>query len=160
MERVCANCALNAIKGGMCPIFNADMSEENGCPFFTTELQLCEVCGNHIFKGAIIAEDDGIYHMTCPQCGTNLNQCATCIQQSQCAFQNDQSCPEPPYVMVQYRQGNAVIQTQQLNPKRIEATCRAGCPCFNEDGLDDGTYCRKQDGCGCNKYKTNWRNIK
>ena len=158
--RSCGDCALKAIKGGMCPVFNADMSEENGCPLFTTELQLCEVCGNHIFRGAIIAEDDGIYHMTCPQCGTNLNQCATCIHQSQCAFQNDQSCPEPPYVMVQQRQGNAIIQTQRLNPKRVQATCARGCPCFNEDGLDDGTYCRKQDGCGCNKYKTNWRNMK
>jgi hypothetical protein len=143
----------------MCPVFNADMSEENGCPLFTTELKLCEVCGSHIFKGAIIAEDDGTYHMTCPQCGTNLNQCATCIQQSQCAFQSDQSCPEPPYVMVQQRQGNAIIQTQRLNPKRIQATCAQGCPCFNEDGLDDNLFCLSAVGCGCKNYKTNWRNM-
>ena len=158
--RSCGDCALKAIKGGMCPVFNADMSEESGCPLFTAELQLCEVCGNHIFKGAIIAEDDGIYHMTCPQCGTNLNQCSTCIQQSQCAFQSDQSCPEPPYIMVQQRQGNAIIQTQRLNPKRIQATCAQGCPCFNEDGLDDNLFCLSAAGCGCKNYKTNWRSMK
>jgi hypothetical protein len=60
--------------------------------------------------------------------------------------------------MREVRQGNMIAQTQVMNPKRVEATCRRGCPCFNEDGLDNGTFCMRQNGdCGCKKYHTNWR---
>lgn len=157
MERKCGDCALKAIKNGMCPVFEADMEGQNGCPYFTTELQICELCGNIILSQSIIQEEDGVFHQICRNCVTGP-PCKSCTKAKDCRLQNDQSCPEPLYVMVQHRQGNMVMQTQQLNPKRIQATCAQGCPCFWEEGLDDGNYCWKQLNCGCNNYKPNWRN--
>lgn len=158
LVRVCANCALKAIKGGMCPIFNADMSEQHGCPYFTTELRTCHICGSVILDAGILEADENIWHEMCQQCAS-ASRCNTC-QRKDCKFQNDRSCPEPPYVMIQQRQGNAIIQTQKINPKRVQATCVQGCPCFDEDGLDDGTFCLSTTGCGCKNYKTNWRGVK
>lgn len=158
MEKTCGQCGLKAIKGGMCPIFNAVMPDDsNGCPYFTTEVRTCDVCGQLILMNLVIDYEDGVPHTMCSPCA-NADPCVTCIQRPQCAFQSDTSCSEPQVVTVQKRQGNAVIQMQQLNPKRVMATCAHGCKCFNEDGLDDGTYCIKQLGYGCPYYKTNWRN--
>jgi hypothetical protein len=141
----------------MCPIFNADMSEQHGCPYFTTELRTCHICGSVILSAGILEVDEDIWHEMCQQCAS-APRCNTC-QRKDCKFQNDRSCPEPPYVMVQQRQGNAIIQTQKINPKRVQATCAQGCPCFDEDGLDDGTFCLSTTGCGCKNYKTNWRAV-
>ena len=158
MERICANCALKAIKGGMCPIFNANMEEEKGCPIFTTEVRTCNICGNVILQGDVLQYDDDHngYALLCNVCA-NADPCATCRYINTCRFQNDNECTEPPYETVQIRQGNATIQTQRMNPKRVQATCAQGCSCFNEDGLDDGTFCIKTNNCGCKNYKLNWR---
>ncbi len=157
--RKCADCALKALKGGMCPIFQADMSEENGCPMFQTELSYCDVCGQPIPIGGILQYDEEheCYARLCGQCGA-APTCATCHYHDGCRFEKDTSCSEPPYIMVQQRQGNAIIQSQQLNPKRVQATCAQGCPCFWEDGLDDGNFCLGKIGCGCKTYKLKWRN--
>ena len=157
MERKCGQCALKALKNGMCPIFNANMEGENGCPYFTTEIHACEICGNLIPKGGYIQEEDGAFHLMCGDCATG-HPCKSCKEVNSCRFETDQNCQEPPYVMVQQRQGNMVVQTQALNPKRVQATCANGCPCFREEGLEDGDFCWKQIGCGCNNHKNNWRN--
>ena len=154
IDRSCGQCALKTLKGGMCPIFNADMSEERGCPMFCSELTICSVCGSVIPTGGTIQEDTdrGDYAILCAQC-TSAPLCATCRYHDGCRFEKDTSCQEPPYVMVQHRQGNAVIQSQQLNPKRVQATCAQGCPCFDEEGLDSGDFCMGKIGCGCRTYK-------
>ena len=154
MERMCANCALKTLKSGMCPIFNADMSDERGCPMFCSELTICSVCGSVIPTGGTIQEDidRGDYAILCAKC-TSASLCATCRYHDGCRFEKDTSCQEPLYVMVQHRQGNAIIQSQQLNPKRVQATCAQGCPCFDEEGLDDGSFCLGKIGCGCRTYK-------
>lgn len=153
----CDNCALHNIQNGVCPVFRSDMTGKGGCPYHTTELRTCGICGGLILGRGILEPDDtGAYQEICPQC-SSAEPCQTCIRKQQCAFTQDTTCPEPPMVMIQKRQGNMVIQTQQMNPKRVEATCRKGCPCFWEEGLDDGIFCLKQIGCGCTEYKINWR---
>ena len=154
MERKCGQCALKALKNGMCPIFNANMEGENGCPYFTTEIHACEICGNLIPKGGYIQEDNGEFHLMCGDC-TMGHPCKSCKEVRNCRFETDQDCQEPPYVMIQQRQGNMVVQTQTLNPKRVQATCAQGCPCYH-DGED--FHCWKQMSCGCNNHKNNWRN--
>jgi len=145
------------MRNGACPIFNADMTGKDGCPYHSTELHTCGICGNPIIEKSILEMDEnGIWHEMCLQCA-NAPLCRNCIH-SYCAFQQDTNCKEPPMVMRQMRQGNMIVQQQVMNPKRVEATCRKGCPCFNEDGLDDGSFCRRQDECGCEKYHTIWRN--
>ena len=152
MERKCGQCALKALKNGMCPVFNANMEGESGCPYFTTEIHACETCGNLIPKGGYIQEDNGEFHLMCSDCATG-HPCKSCKKVNSCQFETDQNCQEPPYVMVQQRQGNMIVQTQALNPKRVQATCAQGCPCYNaEHG------CMREYGCGCQNLTFNWRN--
>lgn len=153
----CDTCVFKTMRNGACPIFNADMTGKDGCPYYSTELHTCDICGKSMIEKSILERDEnGIWHEICPQCA-NAPLCRNCIQ-SYCAFQQDINCKEPLMVMRQMRQGNMIVQQQVMNPKRVEATCRQGCPCFNEDGLDDGSFCRRQDECGCEKYHTIWRN--
>ena len=151
----CDTCAYKSIANGGCPIFHADMSGKDGCPYHSTELHTCDICGTVIFGKAILTEENDKWYGICPNC-CNAPPCKICANQY-CAFQQDASCQEPPYVMREVRQGNMIMQTQVMNPKRVEATCRKGCPCFNEDGLDDGAFCGRQNEFGCAKHKINWR---
>ena len=116
----CGQCALKALKNGMCPVLNANMEDENGCPYFTTEVHACEICGTIIPKGGYIQEDNEVFHLICHDCATS-NPCKSCDKVKSCRFEQDQTCQEPAYVMVQQRQGNMVVQSQALNPKRIQA---------------------------------------
>ena len=59
MERVCGNCALKALKNGLCPVFNANMEGKSGCPHFTTELTSCDVCGRLILGDSLREGDQG-----------------------------------------------------------------------------------------------------
>lgn len=157
MERKCGNCALKQLKGGICPIFNTNMENESDCPYFTTEVKTCEICGGLILEKACLQEDNNSFHVMCYKCATGT-PCQSCKCMSECPLQQDETCSEPLYTMVQYRQGSAIIQTQKLNPKRIAATCAQGCKCFNEKGLDDDNFCFKTIQCGCTNYEVNWRN--
>ena len=152
---MCNDCALKNLENGMCPIFKSDMTDKPGCPYHTTHLDYCQLCGAPIIGKAVIDVTDDEAHIICGRC-TNATPCQTCSNKY-CAFEQDQSCHEQPYVMVRKQQGNMIMQTQALNPKRIEATCRKGCPCFNEEGLNDGTFCMRQQEDGCRNHKMNWR---
>lgn len=153
----CDTCAISKLQNGGCPVFRADMSGKDGCPLYQYELQYCDICGGPIIGTLFWEHDDNMnWHKECQNC-INAPRCKTCVHQY-CAFKEDTHCPEPFVVMREVRQGNMIMQTQVMNPKRVEATCRQGCPCFNEDGLDDGTFCNRENECGCNKYNTNWRN--
>ncbi len=156
-SRKCGQCALKALKGGMCPVFNAVMEEDKSCPYFTTEVKFCDICGQLILMNAVLDIEDDTVHTLCSSCAA-ADPCTTCKQRPQCAFTQDTTCKEPPQITVQQRQGNMVAQFQQINPKRIQATCANGCPCYWEEGAKEGMHCRKQIGCGCKDYKVNWRN--
>lgn len=156
MEHKCGQCALKALQGGMCPIFRANMSEKDGCPYFTSELRTCHICGSVIFGAGILEADGDIWHELCQRCAAAA-PCAVC-QHTDCRFQSDQSCQEPPFVMVEQRKGNVIMQAQAINPKRVQATCAQGCSCYHE--TEEGFICFRQEGCGCKNYKTNWRNTK
>ena len=154
MEHKCGQCALKALQGGMCPIFRADMSEKDGCPYFTSELRTCHICGSVILGAGVLEADEDIWHEMCQKCAAAA-PCAVC-QHTDCRFQSDRFCQEPPFVMVEQRKGNMIVQSQMLNPKRVQATCAQGCTCYYED--EEGFICLRQEGCGCKNYKTNWRN--
>lgn len=139
-----------------CPIFHADMTDKEGCPIWSEKLEICDMCGKGIVGMVCWTHEEDKWYKTCGSC-TNAAGCATCGH-TYCAFQADRSCNEPQMVMREMRQGNMIMQTQIMNPKRVEMTCRKGCPCFNEDGLDSGNFCKKQNGVECSNYKTRWRN--
>lgn len=155
----CDNCAHQKMRQGVCPIFQTDMTGQNGCPQFTEEIITCDICGAAVINNVILDEDNnGDWHYMCYSC-YNSPKCTSCIH-TYCAFASDQECKEPHFVMVRRQQGNMMVQSQQMNPKRIEATCRKGCPCFQEDGLDDGTFCGRKCEWGCDKHRIKWRNEK
>lgn len=150
--RNCGKCALKAHNGGICPIFQKEMDDEQGCPYFKLELDTCDICGQIIVNGGIFQDET---HLVCNNCGTG-SSCSICVHAHECRFQTDRSCTEPPHIPVQQRQGNMVIQTQIPNPKRIELTCAAGCPCYYPEGATEGAHCWKQFNCACKNYKTNY----
>lgn len=155
--KTCGECVYKALQDGKCPVFGREMPAETpGCPIFSTTITKCALCGNIIMSQPIIDYDqDGNTHIICRNC-LSATPCETCTRANVCYFQTDHTCQEPPFIMREVRQGNMIMQTQVMNPKRVMATC-AKCECFNEDGLDTNTFCRKQEGCGCKNQKTNWR---
>ena len=155
----CGECAYKALQDGKCPVFNREMPvEAPGCPLFSTTITRCALCGSIIMGQSVIDYDeDDNTHIICRNC-LSATPCETCTRANVGYFQTDHTCQEPPFIMREVRQGNMIMQTQTLNPKRVEATCRQGCPCFNEEGLDDGTFCKRQSMCGCEKHRINWRN--
>lgn len=155
--KTCGECAYKALQDGKCPVFGREMpAKTSSCPIFSTTITKCALCGNIIINHSIIDYDqDGNIHLICHNC-LNATPCETCTRANVCYFQTDHTCQEPPFIMHEVRQGNMIMQTQVMNPKRVMATC-AKCECFNEDGLDTNTFCRKQEGCGCKNQKMNWR---
>ena len=155
--RTCGNCALMRRHNGVCPIFSKPMdANEGGCPLFTSELNICDLCGRPIVgdNAPTIRYDGDEIHVICHHCAT-VHTCGTCKKGIFCAFAEDQSCREPQVIMKTERQGNMVVQSQVPNPKRIEATCAKGCPCYTL--LDDGTYiCCRQLDVNCVNYEINW----
>ena len=145
----CAKCG--HLKGGNCLLTNAAIPNPNEtfCMHYTESPYVCEVCGKHLTQETVnyTNGNKAPHHLICLQCYTTITTCRGCIESGNCRFEQDQTVPEPPYVMQQVRQGNAIMQTQVKNPKRINLTCRANCPCFiNEE-------CMKSADSSCDKYK-------
>lgn len=153
-DQQCWRCALLQSNRGICPVFKRDTSAEAGCPLFSSALYQCEICGAHITEEAIISQEEEQNHLMCANCASQP-LCGVCVRAQECLFRTDQSCVEPPMITATQRQGNAVIQTQIPNPKRVKMLC-VGCPCYS--GKDVGEHCFKDLGFGCKNHKTNWRN--
>lgn len=154
-DHKCIRCAIYKQSNGKCPIFTRDVSQERGCPMFAAELDPCDICGKHIPDGKVFLINNNTLHQVCPQCNELIRtqQCQVCAGSIYCAFQQDQSCQIQPYIVVQRRQGNAVVQMQQKNPERIAATCAKGCKCyFNE-------MCLREEG-DCPNQQIAWEHFK
>lgn len=153
----CNSCGLRSLQGGKCPVFNSDMRDKEGCPAYTAVVPICELCGSPIIGKSIIELDKlGNPHEICGQCFSQC-QCLTCAH-SDCAFENDKSCNIPTYIVIQKRQGPAIMQTQVPNLKRIEATCR-NCPCYRPEGnTEDFSTCWRRMGMHCGNHKSKWEN--
>lgn len=158
-DHKCIHCAIFKSNNGICPIFQRDTSMERGCPMFAAELDPCAICKRHIMGTPIWYIDDQEagntqVHKICEQCNGAMKAqpCQVCVNVPYCAFEQDQSCQLPPYVVVQQRQGNAVVQMQQKNPERIAATCAKGCKCYHAD------TCMREYG-DCPNQKIAWEQL-
>lgn len=149
MEPKCIHCAIYKQNGNKCPIFAMDVSTKRGCPLYTERLDPCDTCGNHIIGTKTWHERDDGFVQLCEKCEAAIsqNKCQICYSGGYCAFQQDTSCTLPPYITVQQRQGNAVIQMQQKNPERIKQTC-SKCGCYKNE------FCLREIG-GCDNFT--WR---
>lgn len=148
MLHYCKDCALAKSSGGECPLFKMKPEEEQtACPKFQSELIVCSICGKAILDHAIIDTADDVSCYVCGQCVDALDTCIACAHCGTCAFRTDQTCPEPLTVPITVRQGNAVIQTQQMNPKRVELLC-TNCPCYSPT-----TGCMRSENSKCDLYR-------
>lgn len=150
VQHKCINCALPKANSGICPIFNIDPKGHTGCPKFTTELFPCSFCGGAIIGTVFLEQHNGNTYRTCEQCNQAFaqNMCQFCQSGDYCAFQQDTSCKLPPVITQQFKQGNAVVQTQIKNPERVAATCKKSCKCFNEELQ----FCMREAG-GCSNHE-------
>ena len=151
-EKKCDTCGLPSLYRGLCPVFRADMRGQDGCPNYTKDIVFCDVCGNPVVGSAVLVQEDEKWYEICVKCAEA--DCSVCVAAQDCRFNNDDTCHEPRFITVQKQKGNMLVRTQEANPKRVAATCAAGCPCYSEDfGCLKGA-----EGAGCRNHKMKWRN--
>ena len=123
----CIDCKVRSIA---CPFTKLLEPPQDGCPLFTSNLMYCTLCGQPIIGDATF---DIVEDATYPLCANCAHQsgCSICAH-TDCRFQTDATCPEPPIVITQERHGNTILQRQILNTKRVEACC-PGCSCYNSE---------------------------
>lgn len=134
-NRTCGSCLIAAQNNGVCPIFKQKMNpEEKGCPSHVSELNPCDICGQHMTKSFSLIDitNPEKTHKYCFSCQKLLSHCPTCREAQNCPFETDPS-PIPKAVQKEFRQGNMVQIMTVKNPSRIEITCKKGCPCFSEE---------------------------
>lgn len=148
----CKTCGLPPLNGGKCPVFGSAPNPDETCPAYQSEVHTCNLCGQPIMGKSIVDITDETSHLMCAQCAAAGDSCRSC-RNAYCAFEQDTTCQEPPYIMQTVRQGNMTMQTQVRNLERVKATCAKACPCFCKESLD----CLRQLGY-CSNYSINWRN--
>ena len=142
-------------KPEVCLLKNTQINPEGLCHNYTESPFICEVCGKHLIAESVnyTTGIESPFHIVCINCLHQMYTCGTCIEAQTCKFENDQTIPEPAYVMQTIQQGPVISQMQVKNPKRINLTCKVNCPCFV-----DGD-CIRAAGGYCDKYKCavkNW----
>lgn len=142
----CVDCKVRSIA---CPFGSLPEPPQDGCPLFTSNLMYCALCGKPIIGDTTFDVIEDTAYPLCTNCA-RLTDCSVCAHTS-CRFQTDATCPEPPYIMAQERHGNAILQRQILNPKRVEALC-PGCSCYNSETKS----CNRENNY-CANYKINYR---
>lgn len=95
---------------------------------------ICFFCKQPIAGQAILTptSKDGEHVLICQRCYSIFGTCGACQHSTSCAFE-DPSIPIPPRVQKQFRKGNQMISTIVDNPERINATCAAGCKCWDAE---------------------------
>ena len=150
-HKTCGQCVFRAVANGGCPIANSHRSEnDTACENFATEIVYCECCGTPIlYKSYMVYDmtDPNRKKTICFDCQKNSGMCQTCGKGNYCDFQSNPSAPMPQMIMKQFRQGNAIIQTQVANPARIAETCAKNCNCY-----DPEVGCCRTEGM-CAKWK-------
>lgn len=134
----CANCKVRSIA---CPFTKLPKPPQDGCPLFTSNLMYCALCGQPIIGDATFDVTEDATYPLCANCAHSTG-CSICAH-TDCRFQTDATCAEPPYIMTQERHGNAIFQHQSINPKRVEACCPT-CTCYN---LETKSCNRENDYC-------------
>ena len=119
-------CGLN--ENGICLLLNTQMTENCRCPYYRTNVEHCDICGQVILEGGVF--DNGKIY--CNDCGHQLGHCTTCRHIKICVFETDPS-PVPKFINQAVKRGNVMSSFTVPNPSRAEITCKKGCRCWSED---------------------------
>lgn len=141
----CFNCAYRALNPQQCPLIGYEYTDNRNqiCPYHTTELPKCDICGKVVPDSMFTQKSDGSWIRICKNCQSKSGTCGGCSKSSTCDFETNPS-PIPKAVQKRIQQGNQIIVTTIKNPSRIDVTCRINCPCFSEEF----GCCRELNTCG------------
>ena len=133
---ICGDCGLKVVQGtdSFCSLSKLKINPDiDSCSkhIFQESMKNCEICGNIILEPGIVDLIDGIPHIICSNCASQMGFCNTCGNIKICKFEQDTS-PTEKFVQKQIRQGNMIMMTTVKNPKRIEETCKKDCCCYDE----------------------------
>lgn len=139
----CLTCAYRALNPQQCPLIGYQYANDRNqvCPYHTTELPKCDICGRVTPNSMFRQKSDGSWIRICKNCQGNSGTCGGCSKSATCDFETNPS-PIPKAIQKRTQQGNQIMVTTVKNPSRIEVTCRINCPCFSEE-----------NGC-CREYNT------
>ena len=131
--KYCKNCAF--ADKNICRLHdNMEIDREGpGCAKGTANVATCAICGRLVINYILIYKEDDPTDVkpVCEKCYQASQTCQLCGNATQCAFETS-SISLPKVVVQTQRFGNQVMQTQVKNPARVEATCAAGCPCYDK----------------------------
>jgi hypothetical protein len=150
MMKYCKTCAYFDENKNMCALSGLFMDgEKDYCSKHADVLLHCDVCGNIMLTSGSILEIDsnGECHQFCARCAELLKTCQACS--APCEFETNPD-PMPKVVMKTVRQGNMQMQTQIMNPERVEKFCPS-CGCYDQE-----VGCKRQFNVGCDKKTSFW----
>ena len=141
----CFNCAYRTLNPQQCPLIGYQYADDRNqvCPYHTTELSKCDICGQIVPDSMFTQKSDGSWIRICKNCQSKSGTCGGCSKSSTCDFETNPS-PIPKAVQKRFQQGNQIMVTTIKNPSRIDVTCRVNCPCFSEEN----GCCREYNTCG------------
>ena len=147
--KTCRDCVLKDLQSQICrPLQRRVNLDKDTCPLHTSTISVCDMCGQQFLGKPIISVDsDDTILSICPNCDQHYSKCQTCRGAAQCSFETD-PIAIPKVIMRTTQQGNTVIQHQVINPARVEATCKQGCACWN----DEENLCNRQSLGFCPNY--------
>lgn len=122
--------------------------DKDFCSKHATSINTCDYCGGPVNVPIVDMDENGNIYLSCERCLHKSGTCAVCVSSQDCAFITDPS-PIPKILRKQIKQGNIYLETDVMNPERIEITCKVNCPCWSAD-----FGCGKQIGtCGKHTHK-------
>lgn len=141
----CFTCAYRTLNPQQCPLIGYQYADDRNqvCPYHTTELPKCDICGQIDPNSVLTQKSDGSWIRICKNCQSKSGTCGGCSKSSTCGFETNPS-PIPKAVQKRTQQGNQIMVTTIKNPSRIDVTCRINCPCFSEEN----GCCREYNTCG------------
>ena len=139
----CYTCAYRTLNPQQCPLIGYNYADDRNqvCPYHTTKLPKCDICGQVVPNSMFTQKSDGSWVRICQNCLSKSGTCGGCSKSSICDFETNPS-PIPKAVQKRIQQGNQIMVTTIKNPSRIDVTCRINCPCVSEE-----------NGC-CREYNT------
>lgn len=151
IKKFCRTCALVDPESYVCQMNRRKVDlDKDFCSKYVepSELGECAYCGQLFMRPGYLEQlEDGSFIEFCHSCQEKFGTCAMCSHLSKCQLADERVRPDLPVMVIKtIQQGNMRMQTQIVNPARIDAICKAECECW------DGEGCARRDfGC-CAKY--------
>ena len=149
MSKFCNTCGLANRSRKQCRLSGIPIDlNKDFCSHYVYDPNTCEICHNPVLNTTSVLEldDNGNWHIYCPNCINLLKTCQVCRSFQSCAFETDPN-PLPKVVTKTVRQGNMVMQAQVKNEERVKALCHTCC-CWNEE-----YGCMKEFNQRCDKVQ-------